>query len=129
MIGETFASLSPAYIAAGTAVLLLVFQVWIRARYAVKVRAAGGVHAPAIARDPFTGSDDINLISLSLDYLVGRLTRGYSAYLALDNWSGTGTKPNARIVQRHLQLCHAGLPEPCGDKRDGWIPLFLYSRA
>jgi hypothetical protein len=55
MIGHTFASLSPAYIAAGLAVLLLGVQAWIRVRYAFKVRAAGGVHAPSLARDPFTG--------------------------------------------------------------------------
>lgn len=54
MIGETFASVSPAYIALGTVVLLLGVQVWIRVRYALKVREAGGVHAPALARDPFT---------------------------------------------------------------------------
>jgi hypothetical protein len=55
MIGQTFASISPAFVAGGAAVLLLAVQVWIRVRYALKVRAAGGVHAPTIAKDPFTG--------------------------------------------------------------------------
>lgn len=55
MIGQTFASLSPAYIVAGAGALLLGVQVWIRVRYALKVRAAGGVHAPSLAKDPFTG--------------------------------------------------------------------------
>lgn len=55
MIGQTFASLSPAYIAAGAGALLLGVQVWIRVRYALRVRAAGGVHAPSLAKDPFTG--------------------------------------------------------------------------
>ena len=65
MIGETFASVSPAYIAVGTAVLLLGVQVWIRVRYALKVREAGGVHAPALARNPFTGGDNINYFCIA----------------------------------------------------------------
>lgn len=56
MIEQTFASFSPSYIAGGAALLILSVQVWIRVRYALKVRAAGGVHAPAIAKDPFTGA-------------------------------------------------------------------------
>lgn len=68
MIGQTFTSISPAYIAGAAAVVLIVLQVWIRVRYALKVRAAGGVHAPTIAKDPFTGEPlhDSNFTILQL---------------------------------------------------------------
>lgn len=56
MIEQTFTSLSPARIAGGAVLLFLAVQVWIRVRYAMKVRAAGGVHAPSIAKNPFTGT-------------------------------------------------------------------------
>lgn len=55
MIGRTFTSIAPAYIAAGATGALVLVQAWIRVRYALKVRAAGGVHAPMLAKNPITG--------------------------------------------------------------------------
>ena len=98
MIGETFASVSPVYIALGTAVLLLGVQVWIRVRYALKVREAGGVHAPALAKDPFTGGDNINYFWCRST--VRRLTGECSTYLALDNWTSSCAKPNSHSIRR-----------------------------
>jgi hypothetical protein len=66
MIGQTFAFITPAYIAAGAIVPLVVVQAWIRVRYALKVRAAGGVHAPMLAKNPITGMAAGQIHDLSL---------------------------------------------------------------
>lgn len=55
MIEQTFTSFSPAHIAGAIALLFLGVQTWIHVRYALKVRAAGGVNAPAVATNPVSG--------------------------------------------------------------------------
>jgi hypothetical protein len=35
----------------------IIFQIFVRLRYARKVRSAGNVHAPMLAKGPFTGNE------------------------------------------------------------------------
>jgi hypothetical protein len=35
----------------------IIFQIFVRLRYARKVRSAGNIHAPMLAKDPFTGNE------------------------------------------------------------------------
>lgn len=60
MIQQTCFFLSPVGIAVSAAAVFVGVQVWVRIRYALKVRAAGGVHAPSLAKDPFTGMIIVN---------------------------------------------------------------------
>lgn len=55
MIGDTVSYLTPGYITLVAIVVLVIVQASIRINYALKVRAAGGVHAPMQAKNPFTG--------------------------------------------------------------------------
>lgn len=56
MIDQLLPFVTPFYIAIGGLVTLVLVQTWIRFNYARKVSAAGGVHAPKLAKDPFTGT-------------------------------------------------------------------------
>jgi hypothetical protein len=55
MISEVLDILTPAYIAGIALAAGLLFQVIIRVNYAYKFKKAGGVHAPKLAHNPFTG--------------------------------------------------------------------------
>ncbi|KAF1817014.1 putative cytochrome P450 [Eremomyces bilateralis CBS 781.70] len=52
MISEVLPYLTPAFVAAWGFILFIVVQAFIRIRYALRVRAAGGVHAPALGSNP-----------------------------------------------------------------------------
>jgi hypothetical protein len=54
MIGQVLAYLTPACIGLSALSAFLIFEVAIRANYGNKFRKAGGVHAPRLAKDPFT---------------------------------------------------------------------------
>lgn len=63
MIGELLKYLTPVYVGVFVLVVAIVQQVVIRSWYERKVRAAGGVHAPVLARDPLTGQS-LNVSSI-----------------------------------------------------------------
>ena len=56
MIAQVLIYLPPAYVVAFILFLVIAQQVIVRTRYAFKVKAAGGIHAPMLAKDPVTGS-------------------------------------------------------------------------
>lgn len=61
MLKEVIACLSPAYVALGGLVLAFLIQVCIQVNYALKVKRAGGVHAPSMANNPITGTTRLNI--------------------------------------------------------------------
>lgn len=56
MIGNILAALTPAYILGGAVILGIITHILVRIHYEYKVRRAGGVHAPTLASNTFTGS-------------------------------------------------------------------------
>ncbi|KAF2094166.1 cytochrome P450 [Rhizodiscina lignyota] len=65
MIQQLLPFFKPLYIAIGTLSILVVFRIWVRARYAYKVAAAGGVHAPRLANNPFAAARWIYAIGVA----------------------------------------------------------------
>ena len=54
MIHQLLPYLSSGFVATSALVAFLLVQVWIRFSYHQKVKAAGGVHAAPLAKDPLT---------------------------------------------------------------------------
>jgi hypothetical protein len=90
MIGNILTKLSPTSLVGYILALGLAYHIFIRARYEYRFRRAGGVNAPKIANNPFTG-----MPLTQTRHLVAKLRR---CFMALDSWKSSGEQPNQRIV-------------------------------